>query len=77
MTDYMSRDELSDEENIAQLALLAYCDPITFDDVMRSSKWRKAMDLEIEAIVMDIQDMLKENGEVDKYKVRREVSFLA
>lgn len=51
MTDYLSGDELSDEENIAQLALLVDSDPITFDDAMRSSKWRKAMDLEIEAIV--------------------------
>lgn len=51
MIDYMSGSELFDNEKTIQLALFADNDPITFDDAMKSSKCRKAMDLEIEAIV--------------------------
>ncbi|KAI5338481.1 hypothetical protein L3X38_017752 [Prunus dulcis] len=50
MTDYVSGDELSNDENIAQFALFAGNDPNTFDDAVKSSKWRKAIDLEIQAI---------------------------
>ncbi|BBH02600.1 ADP glucose pyrophosphorylase large subunit 1 [Prunus dulcis] len=50
MTDYVSGNELSDNENIAQIALTGGNDPTAFDDAVKSSKWRKAMDLEIQAI---------------------------
>ncbi|CAL2241824.1 unnamed protein product [Prunus armeniaca] len=53
MTDYVSGNELSDNENIAQIALIGGNDPTTFDDDVKSSKWRKAMDLEIQAIEMN------------------------
>ncbi|KAH9743189.1 Integrase catalytic domain-containing protein [Citrus sinensis] len=39
---------LSEEE--VQLAMFAAADPIRFDDAVKSEKWRKAMDVEIEAI---------------------------
>ncbi|BBH03053.1 transposable element gene [Prunus dulcis] len=50
MTDYVSGNELSDNENITQIALTGGNDRTTFDDAVKSSKWRKAMDLEIQAI---------------------------
>ncbi|CAL9007314.1 unnamed protein product [Prunus brigantina] len=50
MTDYVSGNELSDNKNIAQIALTGGNDPTTFDDAVNSSKWRKAMDLEIQAM---------------------------
>lgn len=50
MTNYVSGEELSDDDNIAQFALFTGSDPNTFDDAVKSSKWRKAMDLEIQAI---------------------------
>ncbi|KAI5328055.1 hypothetical protein L3X38_027451 [Prunus dulcis] len=50
MTDYVSGNELSDNENITQIALTGGNDRTTFDDAMKSSKWRKDMDLEIQAI---------------------------
>ncbi|CAL2245782.1 unnamed protein product [Prunus armeniaca] len=45
-----SGDELSDDDNIAQFALFVGNDPNTLDDAVKSLKWRKAMDLEIQAI---------------------------
>ncbi|XP_031273001.1 uncharacterized protein LOC116131493 [Pistacia vera] len=51
LTDYVSGDELSDDGNSAQLTLFADNDPITFNDAVRSSKWRRAMDSKIVAIV--------------------------
>ena len=43
MNDYTSGEELVDED-LAQLALFAESDPITFDEAIKDSKWRKAMD---------------------------------
>jgi transposase InsO family protein len=48
--DYTSGEELSDEDTLAHFALFAGCDPISFDEAIKSSRWRKAMDAEIEAI---------------------------
>lgn len=50
MIDYTSGEELADEDSLAHLALFAESDPITFDEAIKDSKWRKAMDAEIEAI---------------------------
>lgn len=54
MTYYTSGDELFDNENTVKLALFVDSVSITFDDVMKSSKSRKAMDLEIEVIAKNI-----------------------
>lgn len=50
MTDYVSGDELSDDDNVAHHALFADSDPVLFEDAVNDVKWRKAMDAEIEAI---------------------------
>ena len=48
MNDYTSGEGLSDEETLAHF--VAGRDPISFDEAIKSARWRKAMDLEIEAI---------------------------
>ena len=50
MADYTSGEELSDEDTLAHLVLFAGSDLITFDEAIKSEKWGKAMDAEIEAI---------------------------
>ncbi|KAK2407959.1 putative mitochondrial protein [Trifolium repens] len=50
MIDYVSGDELSDEDTTAQFALFAGSDPILFTEAVKEEKWKKAMDAEIEAI---------------------------
>ncbi|CAL9014135.1 unnamed protein product [Prunus brigantina] len=50
MRDYVSGDSLSEEEGMAHLALFAEFDPITYEEAVKSDKWKKAMDAEIEAI---------------------------
>lgn len=50
MFDYVSGDELSDDDPIVHLALFADSDPISFNDAANNIKWKKAMDAEIEAI---------------------------
>jgi hypothetical protein len=50
MHDYVSGNELSDEDTIVQFALFAYSDPIKFEDAVKEEKWKKAMDMEIQAI---------------------------
>lgn len=50
MTDYVSGDELSDDDNVAHHALFADSDPVLFEDAVNNIKWRKAMDVGIEAI---------------------------
>lgn len=53
MQDYESGQGLSDEENVdmAHLALFSDRDPLTYEDAVKSSKWRQAMDAEVKAIV--------------------------
>lgn len=50
MKDYETGEGISVEENEAHLAMFATTDPIHFEDVVKSRKWRRAMDLEMEAI---------------------------
>jgi len=38
------------ESFLTHFALISYCDPTTFENVVKESKWRKAMDDEIGAI---------------------------
>ncbi|XP_028083874.1 uncharacterized protein LOC114285077 [Camellia sinensis] len=53
MQDYVSGQGFSDEENVdvAHLALFSEHDPLTYEDAVKSNKWRQTMDAEIEAIV--------------------------
>ena len=52
MRDYETEQGLSDEEHVnqAHVALLTDGDPITFAEAVKSEKWRKVMDEEIQAI---------------------------
>lgn len=46
MRDYESGQGLSDEEiaNMTHLALFTDGDPVTFEEVVKSEKWRQAID---------------------------------
>lgn len=50
MRHYDTGEGLSEEDNEAQLAMFAAADPIRFEDAVKSEKWRKAMDAEMESI---------------------------
>ena len=50
MRDYVSGERLSEDDDMAHLVLLADSDPITYEEVEKSAKWRKAMNSEIESI---------------------------
>ena len=50
MGDYETGEGLSEEDNEAQLSLFADADPIYFEKAVKSEKWRRAIDVEIEAI---------------------------
>lgn len=50
MHDYVSGNELSDEDTIVQFVLFTNSDPIKFEDAVKEEKWKKAMDMEIQAI---------------------------
>ena len=51
MEDYVSGGEFSEEEVEHNLVLFtSTADPTTFEEAVQSSKWKVAMDLEIEAI---------------------------
>ena len=52
MKDYVSGGEFSEEEVEHNNLVLftSTSDPTTFEEAIQSSKWRAAMDLEIEAI---------------------------
>ena len=50
MKDLVSGEASSKEVDIAYLVMFAASDPISYDHAVKSNKWRKAMDLEIEAI---------------------------
>ena len=48
MQDFEVTNVRSDNYDIfAHYALLAYCDPITFQEAIKDSKWKKAMNEEI------------------------------
>lgn len=52
MRDYESGQGFSDEEiaNMTHLALFTDGDLVTFEEAVKSEKWRQAMDQEIQAI---------------------------
>jgi len=50
MRDYVSGEGMSEEEDVANLVMLAADDPICFEDAVKDEKWRKAMDVETKAI---------------------------
>lgn len=50
MRDYESGEGLSEEENKTNLTLSAYADPVYFEEVVKTSKWRIAMYVKIKAI---------------------------
>ena len=50
MIDYVSGDELSDDDTAVHFALFADCNPITFQEANKEIKWRRAMDEEIKSI---------------------------
>lgn len=49
MQDYDSGGSLSDDENLVNLMVSA-ADPLSFEEAVKDSKWRRAMDIEIQAI---------------------------
>ena len=65
MEDYVSGGEFSEGDVEPNLVLFtSTADPTTFEEVVQSSKWRAAMDLEIEAIerneTWELTDLPKE-----------------
>lgn len=50
MRDYVSGEELSEEENVIDMAMVASTDPVCFEDAVKSSRWRMVMDSEIKSI---------------------------
>ena len=50
MRNYEIGEGISEEDNEACLAMFATTDPIHFEDDVKSKKWRRPMDLEMEAI---------------------------
>lgn len=48
MIDYVSGDDLSDDDDqIAHFALFADCDPLTFQEAIKETKWQEAMNEDI------------------------------
>ncbi|KAK0603198.1 hypothetical protein LWI29_002398 [Acer saccharum] len=50
MRDYVSGEGLSEEENELNIALVAFADPLSYEEAVKSSKWRQAIDAEIRSI---------------------------
>ena len=50
MIDYVSGDELSDDDITTHFALFVAYNPMAFEEVVKDTKWQKAMDTEIKAI---------------------------
>ena len=50
MMDYVSGNDLSDDDQTAHFALFADCDPLTFQEAVKEPKWQKAMNEEIKSI---------------------------
>jgi hypothetical protein len=50
MQDYISSEGLSEEDDYAFLALYASSDPLSYAEAVKSEKWQKAMEAEIDAI---------------------------
>ena len=50
MQDYISNEGLCEEDDYAFLALYAGSDPLSYAEAVKSEKWQKAMEAEIDAI---------------------------
>ena len=50
MEDYVSGEELSEQEENNLMMCTAFSDPMFFEEAIKSPKWKEAMDLEIKAI---------------------------
>ena len=50
MQDYETGEGLSEEEDLSAMMILTEANPITFEEAVKSKKWRDAMNAEIEAI---------------------------
>ena len=50
MQDYETGEGLSEEEDLNAMMIHTEADPITFEEAVKSKKWRDAMNAEIEAI---------------------------
>ncbi|KAK9003764.1 hypothetical protein V6N11_018663 [Hibiscus sabdariffa] len=61
MRDCMTGEELSKEENEAYLIISGMDDPMHFEDAIKSEKWRRAMDEEMEAIERNNVALLTQN----------------
>lgn len=48
--DYVNGEGLSEEENELNMAMVASTDPLSFEEAVKSSKWRMTMDAEMKAI---------------------------
>jgi hypothetical protein len=50
MRDYVSGEGLSEEETELNMAIVTSDDPVSYEEVVKSYKWREAMDTEMESI---------------------------
>lgn len=62
MDDYEVSDVQSDD-TLGHFALLSYCNPITFQEIVKDTRWQKAMDEEIKSIdkndTLELRELLK------------------
>lgn len=49
MINYVSGNELSDDDTFTHFALFSYCGPTSFEEVAKDKKWQSAMDEEIKS----------------------------
>ena len=50
MIDYVSGDDLSDDDQIVHFALFANYDPLVFQKAIKETKWQKSMNEDIKSI---------------------------
>jgi hypothetical protein len=50
MRDYVFGEGLSEEETELNMALVTFVDPLSYEEAVKSYKWREAMDAEIQSI---------------------------
>lgn len=50
MRDYVTGEGLSEEENELNTTLTAPSDPLSYEEAVKSPKWKVAMDAEIRSI---------------------------
>ena len=52
MKDYVSGEELTEEEEASYMVMfVATNDPMSFKEAVKHSKWRSAMDAEMDSII--------------------------